>query len=481
MLGATLLAGRVSGLLREMQLASSLGVSSQADAAVLLLTLPDLLVNLLLSGGLSAALVPRLRALPTYRAQLLMRQTLISVLFLFSLLATFLVASPSTIFILLAPGLPSEAYPLTIATFMTAVAIPLAAASGVTAAGLNSQHKFLVAGCGTFIFNLAVIAALALGDQKFGQPLVMLSIGVTIGAALRLLSQLINLPKGWLIGPIAWTPIDTRLIRGFISSAVTASLMLLVPVIVRAFASTINPGAISAINYASKLVELPAGVLITSLASVALVRLSTAYSKKDFEEAQGILHRGLNSALTNAIGAGFLIAYFASAIVEIGLGRGAMDATAVERVAGLTQIQMIGLPFLAITSMNMADLNAREKPTVILKVTLLCLVLLPVLVLPGVLSGSELLLVWSIVGFQMLQSIVLSYRLGFKFTNLSQWFNLKCALILGCILLCIVSMDLGLRSKHIDSNYIRLFLASLGMSLIFVFQKRFIANHNSHV
>lgn len=50
-LGMTLLVGRFSGLLREVQLAAVFGVSSQADAAVILLTLPDLLVNLLLSGA----------------------------------------------------------------------------------------------------------------------------------------------------------------------------------------------------------------------------------------------------------------------------------------------------------------------------------------------------------------------------------------------------------------------------------------------
>jgi putative peptidoglycan lipid II flippase len=85
LLGATLLAGRLSGLLREIELAAAFGVSAEADAAVLLLTLPDLLVNLLLSGGLSAALVPRLQALPLHSAQVLLRQTLLFVFLLFSL------------------------------------------------------------------------------------------------------------------------------------------------------------------------------------------------------------------------------------------------------------------------------------------------------------------------------------------------------------------------------------------------------------
>ena len=45
-----MLVGRASGFVRESFVASTYGVSSQADQIILMLTLPDLLVNLLLGG-----------------------------------------------------------------------------------------------------------------------------------------------------------------------------------------------------------------------------------------------------------------------------------------------------------------------------------------------------------------------------------------------------------------------------------------------
>lgn len=95
-------------MLREVQLAVSFGVSADADIAVLLLTLPDLLINLLLSGGLSAVLVPRFRALSSDQAYVLFRRALLTATSAFVLIAILILAWPKLIFSLLAPGILSK-------------------------------------------------------------------------------------------------------------------------------------------------------------------------------------------------------------------------------------------------------------------------------------------------------------------------------------------------------------------------------------
>lgn len=433
LVAATLLAGRVSGFFREIQLAAVFGVSVSADVAVLLLTLPDLLVNLALSGGLSATLIPRLRALPLQSAQALSRQILLLVCILFSLMALILVFVPEVWFSLLAPGLAVNAMPSTAAIIATAIAIPMSAATGVTSASLNSQQKFLVAGCSTVIFNLIVILALASGQYADIDPLLILGIGIATGATLRLLSQCFTLPRSWLLGPITLSTVDSIFIRGFLTAAGTASLILLVPVVVRAFSSTFSPGAIATLNYATKLVELPVGVLVTSLATVTLVQLSAYYANGDQLAIKKTLHDSLKRVLTNAVGAGVLIAYFADTFVELALGRGAMDSMAIARVVSLTQLLMVGLPFLALSSMAMADLNAKQKPWLIFKVTLGCFFLLPVLTLPGFLNQSERLLVASIVGFQVIHALWLAMECGLFLGNLNGWFDERFMFSILCI------------------------------------------------
>ncbi len=423
--GATLLAGRISGLFREIQLASTFGVSVTADMAVLLLTLPDLLVNLVLSGGLSAALIPRLHSLPIQSAQVLCRQALILVSIFFSLIGLVVVFLPSIWIALIAPGLRENAMPSNAAIIATAIAIPLAATTGVISATLNSQQKFLVAGCGTLIFNLVVVTALTSSQYINHDPLVILGVGIALGTGLRLLSQLLTLPRDWLLGPIAPSSIDSTFVRGFLTTTATASLMLMVPVVVRAFASTVSPGAIAAFNYATKLVELPAGVLVTSVATVVLIRLSAQYASSDFLAAKQTFHNGLKKALLNSVGAGVLIAYFASTLVNLALGRGAMDSTAIDRVVNLTQLLMVGLPFLALSSIAIAYLNAKEETLVHFKVTLACLFFLPIFALPGIWNDSEVMLVASIVGFQVIHALWLAKKCGLFSENSMSWFDKK--------------------------------------------------------
>lgn len=53
--------GRVAGFVREILIAGQFGVSLEADIAVVLLTAPDVLTNLLMGGALSAVLIPRFK------------------------------------------------------------------------------------------------------------------------------------------------------------------------------------------------------------------------------------------------------------------------------------------------------------------------------------------------------------------------------------------------------------------------------------
>ena len=475
-LGGTLLIGRFSGLVREFELASAFGVSSSADAAVLLLTLPDLLVNLLLSGGLAAALIPRLRALEPHDAAMLLRQAGVGVVGVFGLFAALLFMTSESFFLVLAPGLPSTSLPPSAAVLATALAIPLTAASGVTTAGLNSMQRYLVAGCGTVFFNLVVIASLWGGRAGLASPLVALGIGIAAGAALRLATQLAALPRGSLLGPTWSSPPDSAFLRAFLAAATAASLMLLVPVIVRSLASTVAPGAIAALNYAFKLVELPAGVLVTSISAVALTRLSQFHASNDAQAAGEAYRSSTQRSVVNALGAGLVMAYFADSIVEVAFGRGAMARPDLDRVTALMRITLVGLPFLALSGMAMADLNARQRPKDVLKATVGCLLLLPLLAYPGVQQGSERLLALAVVAFQFAHATWLLRVGGHPMWGAHGWFNARMlsALATGVVVVAsavMVDSGLLLPQQHLS----RLLLACSAVLAAIVASQRVLA------
>ena len=96
--------GCVTGFLREIGIASVFGISTEADITILMLTIPDVLVNLLVAGGLSAALIPEFKALALVA---LMRSFIRQVVFgvPFHLSGRFLNYFVAELSFILAPGL----------------------------------------------------------------------------------------------------------------------------------------------------------------------------------------------------------------------------------------------------------------------------------------------------------------------------------------------------------------------------------------
>lgn len=102
-----LLLGRFSGFIRESFLAASFGVSAEADIAVMMLSIPDLLVNILVGGGLAAALVPEFTQFPSQARRLWWQSMLIFTGF-FMLIAALLHGLMQPLMALLAPGFSNE-------------------------------------------------------------------------------------------------------------------------------------------------------------------------------------------------------------------------------------------------------------------------------------------------------------------------------------------------------------------------------------
>jgi len=405
LLSLALLAGRFAGLARELSLASLFGISRDADVAVLLLVLPDLMVNLLVSGGLGAALLPRFALLdPAGRAALYRNVAAVS-LCVFGVLAVMVALFPRLVFQILAPGVALPVNPVIVGA--VALAMPLTALAGVTGAYLNAANRFFITGCGTLIFNLCVLAALFLVRSPT-DALRLLSLGILVGAAVRWAVQLLVLPPQVWHGWQQTFHLDGPLLRAFCAASLAAALTLLAPVLVRAIASTVGPGAIASLNYAQKLVELPVAILITSISTVALSRLSKLYAENKTEMASHTLSRDMQYALLLSLAVVLFGLAFADAAVQVLFGRGQMGAAALARVTALTKIALLGIPAVAVSGLAIVDLSARQLNGTVLRQTLLSLALLPLLATPGILTGSETLLMVAVVGFQWVQAILMT-------------------------------------------------------------------------
>ncbi|MDB5790425.1 MAG: hypothetical protein JWQ80_449 [Massilia sp.] len=479
LLSLALLLGRMSGLARELTLASIFGVSLEADMAVLLLTLPDLLVNLLISGGLSAALVPRFSALASAGAYALFRQASVAVVLLFAVVGGLFVAFPQVFFAFLAPGIGGQFAIGALGLFAIALALPLTGGSGVAAAYLNSRGRFFVSGCGTLIFNLAVLAALWKA-MSVAEPLALLAVGIFVGAVIRWGAQIAALPKGISRAEAHLGLIDRTLMRAFCAATLAAGLMLIAPVLIRAMASTLGAGAIASFNYAQKLVELPVAILVTSISTVALPRLSSMYAVHKSADAHQSAVRDVQYALLIAVPVAVLGIHFADSVVNVLFGRGEMGGEALQRVTGLTRIALLGVPAIAISSMASAVLNAQNSSGQVLKATLGSLVLLPLLALPGLMLSSEAGLMAAVVAFQVIVAVWLAHLAKLPFFGRGSILSgAGCEAFVRVLVLAGLFAAIDAVTK-MDSSVLRLAIAGTGFGIVLCFPVRRFARSNPH-
>ncbi|MHA6732225.1 lipid II flippase MurJ [Devosia sp. A369] len=403
-----LLAGRVAGFGREIQISAVLGLSRDADFAIVMLTTPDLFVNLLLAGGLSAALIPEFRRVDRgARTRLFFTATLV-VGAVFGLIALVIALFPSLLMLAFAPGysaVPPSEYATQFA--IAALAIPLAGMAGVTTALLNSEEKFLVAGSGTLIFNVTIVGMLVFWLYP-GQELTVLATSIAVAALLRYGSQLaVGLKHLSFNSPQADQAKSWDLARRFVQALASTTLVLLIPVILRAVMSLNGTGNIAAYNFATKLVELPIGIAITTISAVAFPALSRALVAGKARVAESLFATELRRSLGMALAITVPCVWFARPLVELVFGHGSMTADDLTLIGQIASIGFLTLPAIAISSMATALLNARHQTGLLLKNTVACTLLVPLAVIPGIVTGNVLLSVSVLPLFHFIFALVI--------------------------------------------------------------------------
>lgn len=420
-LGLALMGGRLAGFGREVLIASSFGLSVEADIAIILLSIPDLLVNLLLSGGLSVALVPALRSADSDKAAALFLQASVVVGGGFAVLAAIFAVAPTVWLYLLAPGLLSPLRWLdSWMIYAIAAAIPLTALSGVSSAALNSKDRFFVAGCGTLIFNLCIIGGLFYALAVGGRHLSWLCAGIFLGALVRWASQLSALRVGRLPTKhdvsCGWV-LDRQLLLGFVAGLASASLLVIVPLFLRAVASWLGEGELAAFNYAVKLIELPLGILITTLATVAFPRLSEAHDQQDIVAFNEILRVSLQRSVLLSIVIVLCGLPFIDAAIFILFGAGQIGTAGLQHITALTQVALLSVPFVGISSLAAAAVNARRRPGQVLRRTAAVMLFLPLLCIPGLWLKEPIALMLALPIFHMMLAINLARAAGGALLN----------------------------------------------------------------
>ncbi|TGN39924.1 murein biosynthesis integral membrane protein MurJ [Marinobacter confluentis] len=414
-----LLLGRLLGFVREILIADGYGASWQADVTVTVLTLPDILINILVGGALTAALVPSFTA-DKAAARALAYQASI-VIFLFFLVVAGVLAWQAPVLVdLLAPGYSGQTRQVAeIGVAAVVLLLPIFVLTGVTTALLQARERFAIPSLGTFFFNGVLIVGLWMAIQQETFNVMVIVLSVFAAGTLRYVSQLVAVRPG--IAPVRsmqpWL-ISGDLVRRYWQAMLSGGILFVYPVAARAYASLVGEGGVAMFSYAMRLIELPLLLCVSFLGVVLLPRMSEAYgqNRKSFIR---LIAYGLQAV--------FLLGTVAIATLFVGrqgyaqavYGRG-LQPEAMQEVVQLVGIGLLCVLFQGAVTFMTAAFNAARQTQLPLAMNLLGGVGLFLALQAG--GGRSLLEIMMALTFTYgLLALVYSVVLGRRFPGSGPW------------------------------------------------------------
>ncbi|WP_447038304.1 murein biosynthesis integral membrane protein MurJ [Streptomyces sp. DSM 118878] len=350
-------AGSLLGLVRDQALAHFFGAGTDTDAFLVAWTLPELAATLLIEDGLAFFLVPAFSLALARRAQEpdsdpvrdLVRASLPRMSLWFAGAALLLVAAAPAVVELLAPGLPDPRLAVD-CTRLTATCAFTFGLTGYCSAALRAHQRFVAPATVYVAYNTAIIAALFLLAAPFGVRAA--AAGVAVGGALM---ALVQAPSLWRqlrrrtedtarisaksTAAASEATLQTALIWTVLFFALCRQSQVLIE---RFLGSSLPAGAISHLNYAQKVAQMPM-VLSLMLCTVTFPVVARALAAGETERARDRVERDLVLAgCMVLLGAATVIAS-APALIELLFQRGHFTARDTGITASVMRVYALGL------------------------------------------------------------------------------------------------------------------------------------------
>ncbi len=371
--GSATLASRVLGFVREAMIASVLGAGPVADAFYAAFRFPNLFRRIFAEGAFNSAFIPLFSrhleesgesAAKAFAEHVL--SVLVTILLVLTALA--MIFSPFLVQTVIASRFDpaSEKFDLTVT--MTRIMFPylmamslMAMASGI----LNSLRKYFLAAFAPVLLNVSMIVALYLAgifDSPAETVGLWLSWSVVLSGVLQLLLVMAGVRRegfGLAMRRPVFSADVQRLLWLALPAAITGGITQLNLLVGQNIASA-QEGAISVINYADRLFQLPLGIITNAIGVVLLAELARSLKAGNFTEASHLQNRSLEFGMALVLPAmiGFLI--LPEALIALLYERGAFGRETTLLSAGVLAGFAAGLPAFTLIAIFRPGFYARE-------------------------------------------------------------------------------------------------------------------------
>ncbi|WP_399037344.1 murein biosynthesis integral membrane protein MurJ [Streptomyces sp. ASQP_92] len=350
------LAGALLGLLRDQAFAHVFGADTDTDAFLIAWTVPEVAATLLIEDGLAFVLVPAFSLALVKRGtpgpdpvRALVAATLPRLTLALTAGAAVLIAAAPAVVAVLAPGLPRADLAVD-CTRLTATCVFTFGLAGYCSAALRGHGRFLAPASIYVAYNVGIIALLLLLGGAWGVRAA--AAGVACGGVLMVLVQLPALWRSWRRRERPAVPAARR--EPGDGAAGALRLALVAPIVVfalsrqtqvlieRFLAAPLPAGAISHLNYAQKVAQMPM-VLSLMLCTVTFPVIARALAAGDTERARRRVESDLIVAGTIVLLGASVVVACAPQIIQLLFQRGAFAGHDTAATAAVMRVYALGL------------------------------------------------------------------------------------------------------------------------------------------
>ncbi|MDZ4146548.1 MAG: murein biosynthesis integral membrane protein MurJ [Burkholderiales bacterium] len=402
------LVSRITGLARELLMASTFGASALTDAFNVAFRIPNLFRRLFAEGAFSQAFVPVLAATKARHGEAETRLLVdrVATLLAWALVATCVlgVAAAPVLVWAMAGGLRQAPGGFEAAVFMTRWMFPYIAFMSLVALSsgvLNTWKRYAVPAATPVLLNVAMIAAAGWGAPWFAargiEPIYAMAAGVMAGGLLQLavqvpaLARLGMLPRfglNWALVRAAWSDAATKNILKLMLPAMLGVSVAQISLLINTqIASHLTIGSVSWLTYADRLMEFPTALLGVALGVVLMPLLAAARAADDADQYSAMLDWGLRLVVLLTVPCAVALLTFSTPLVSVLYHYGAFSDRDVQQTTvalmgyGVGLLGLVAIKVLAPGYYASQDIRTPVKIAIVVLVItqLLNLVLVPLL------------------------------------------------------------------------------------------------------
>jgi putative peptidoglycan lipid II flippase len=355
LVSAMTLVSRVLGLVREVVFASLVGAGYHSDAFRIGFRIPNLLRDLFAEGALSAAFVPtyaRVQKEGGREAAFALANRVLSVLaVLLGVLVVGAVGLAWPLASALAPGFDDQPGKAALTVLLTRLMMPfllLVSFAAVAMGMLNAEERFAMPALSPALFNVVAIAWAAL-LWALGLSLQQVVVGWALGTLLGGLAQfLVQVPSlrrlGFRLRP-QWAPFDPGLVRmaKLMAPATVGLAAVQVNIFVSSRYASAEPGAVSWLDYAFRLLYLPIGLFGVALGTIATAGLARRAAEGDLDGLRHTLRQTLSMLAYLTVPATVGLMTLGVPVVRLLYERGRFTPTDTKATAAALFLYSLGL------------------------------------------------------------------------------------------------------------------------------------------